>query len=203
MTKSLGAQITAQVHGLVQSRQARLKDQLEAVAAFPKELRRALPVYIALCKMSNAIPCTMGEGSYIVLDDIGEQGHKEFDAAQDAIDSMIVAVVVYVERLWSVSFGFRGGAKKDANSNEGNDFWDACPEFYGLSCVDSGWQQYNDAWENRFSYEMTARKGKRLVDNWKRERVKAQRVVDRYTQWWNSFWKEHPELAAEYEDKKS
>jgi len=200
MTKSFNVKVTAQVHGLIQSRQAHLKDQLEAVATFPKELRRALPVYSALCKMSDAIPCTMGKDGYWVVDDIGEQGRKEFDAAQDAIDSMLVTVAIYIERLWSTSFGFRGGKNDDDNNrNERCNFWDVCPEFYELSGIEGSWQQYSDAWENRVSYEMTARKGKRLIDNWKHERIKAQRVVDRYTQWWNSFWKKHPELAAEYE----
>jgi hypothetical protein len=135
----------------------------------------------------------MGSGGYFAIDDIGERGRKEFEAAQDTIDGMIVAVAVYVERLWSASFGFR--------ENDENKFWEVCPEFYGLSGLDGGWKKYVAAWENHVSREKTARRGKVLIDNWKRERVKAQRVVDHYRRWWNSFWKAHPDLAAEYEDK--
>lgn len=185
---SASKQVQAQIRG----RQTRLKDQLKAVTAFPKELRRVLPVYRALCKISSAIPCTMGSGGYLVIDDIGERGRKEFEATQDTIDSMIVAVVIYVERLWSASFDFR--------EDDETKFWEVFPEFYELSGLDGCWKQYAAAWDNHVSREKTARRGKALIDNWKDERVNAQRVVDRYRQWWNSFWKAHPDLAAEYED---
>ena len=194
MTRAFGSAITKQIQAQLQARQTRLKDQLKAVAAFPKELRRALPVYSALCEMSSAIPCTMGEGGYLVIDDIGDQGRKEFDAAQNTVDSMIVSVVIYVERAWSASFGFR--------DNQNNEFWDACPKFYELSGLDGGWPQYAAAWKNQASRERAARRGKALIDNWKRERIKARRTVNRYRQWWDSFWKAHPELAAEYEKPK-
>ena len=194
MTKAFGSAIIKQTRGQLQARQGRLKDQLKAVAAFPKELRRALPVYNALCEMSSEIPCTMGEGGYLVLDDIGAQGRKEFDTAQNMVDRMIVSVVIYVERVWSASFGFR----KDSD----NEFWDACPKFYELSGVDGSWPQYAAAWKNQSHREKTARQGKALIDNWKRERVKARRAVSRYRQWWDAFWKAHPELAAEYEEPK-
>jgi hypothetical protein len=194
MTKVFSAAVK-QIQAQTQARQTRLKDQLKAVTAFPKELRRVLPVYSALCKMSSAIPCTMGSGGYLVIDDMGERGSKEFEAARDTIDGLIVAVVIYVEYLWSASFGFR--------ENDENKFWKVCPEFYGLSGLDGGWKQYATAWENHVRRGKTARRGKALIDNWKRERVKAQRVVDHYRRWWNSFWKAHPDLAAEYEDKQS
>lgn len=194
MTKVFGSAIIKQTQGQLQARQARLKDQLKAVADFPKELRRALPVYNALCEMSSAIPCTMGEGGYLVLDDIGARGRKEFDTAQNMVDRMIVSVVIYVERVWSASFGFR--------EDSDNQLWDACPKFYELSGVDGSWPQYAAAWKNRTHREKTARQGKALIDNWKCERVKARRAVNRYRQWWDAFWKAHPELAAEYEEPK-
>jgi hypothetical protein len=192
MTKSFSAVVTKRLQAQLQTRQSRLKDQLKAVVTFPKELRRALPVYSALCEMSSAIPCTMGEGGYL---HIGRRGRREFDAAQDTIDGMIVSVVIYVERLWSTSFGSR--------DNADNEFWDVCREFYDLSGLDGAWPQYAEAWDNRVLRERTARQGKALIDNWKRERTKAQRAVDRYTQWWKAFWKAHPELAAEYGDARS
>ena len=194
MTKAFGSAITKQIQAQLQARQTRLKDQLKAVAAFPKELRRALPVYRALCEMSASIPCTMGKGGYLVLDDIGRQGRKEFDTAQNTIDRMIASVVIYVERAWSASFGFR--------DNTDNEFWDACPKFYELSGLDGSWPQYAAAWDNPSRRKAAARQGKALIDNWKRERIKAQRVVNQYRQWWDSFWKAHPELAAEYEEPK-
>ena len=195
MTKAFGSAITKQIQAQLQARQTRLKDQLKAVTAFPKELRRALPVYSALCEMSSAIPCTMGEDGYLVIDDIGDQGRKEFDTAQNTVDSLIVSVVIYVEHAWSASFGFR-------DNQNNNEFWDACPKFYELSGLDGGWPQYVAACENHSSRETTARQGKALIDNWKRERIKARRTVNRYRQWWDSFWKAHPELAAEYEKPK-
>lgn len=182
----------------IQTRQGRLKDQLKALTAFPKELRRALPVYKELCAMSSAIPCTMGKGGYLVLNDIGRRGRKEFDAAQDTIDGMIVAIVIYIERLWSTSLGFR--SHDDDTTDE---FWEVCDEFYELSGLDGSWSQYAAAHDNRVLREKTARRGKALIDNWKRERVKAQRAVDQYSQWWDAFWKEHPKRAAEYEDTRS
>lgn len=141
--------------------------------------------------MSSAIPCTMGEEGYLALDEIGQEGREKFETAQNTIDGMIVTIVVYVERLWSTGLGLR-----DSSDNE---FWETCPEFYELSGLDGGWPQYVAAWENHASRETTARRGKALIDNWKRERIKAQRAVNRYRQWWDSFWKAHPELAAEYE----
>lgn len=191
MTKAFGSAITKQIQGQLHARQTRLKDQLKAVAAFPKELRRALPAYSALCDMSSAIPCMMGEEGYLVLDEIGAEGRDEFETAQGTIDGMIVSIVVYVERAWSASFGFR-----DTTDNE---FWEACPKFYELSALDGGWPQYAAACENHASRDSTARRGKALIDNWKRERIKARRAVNRYRQWWNAFWKARPELAAEYE----
>jgi len=190
--KSLQAQI--------QAKQNRLKDQLKALTVFPKELRRALPVYKELCAMASAIPCTMGEGGYLVLDNIGQCGRKEFDAAQDTVDGMIVAIVIYIERLWSTSLGSRSHDNDTAHAHE---FWDVCDEFYTLSGLDGGWPQYAAAHDNRVFREKTARRGKALIDNWKRERVKAQRAVDQYRQWWKAFWKARPELAAEYEDERS
>jgi hypothetical protein len=193
VTKTFDSAITKQIQGQLHRRQTLLKKQLKAIATFPRELRRALPVYRALCDMSSAIPCTMGEGGYLVLDDLGRQGRKEFNTAQNTIDGMIVAIVVYMERMWSATFGFR-----DNSDNANNEFWEACPKFYELSGLDGGWPQYEATWENHSSRETTARRGKALIANWKRERVKAQRAVNRYRQWWNSFWKARPELAAEY-----
>lgn len=144
--------------------------------------------------MSSAIPCTMGEGGYLVIDDIGHRGRKEFDAAQDTVNSMIVSVVIYIERLWSTGFGSRDNDAADK-------FWDVCREFYELSGVDGDWRQYAAAWGTHVLRERTARRGKALINNWKRERVKAKHVVDQYRQWWNAFWKAHPELAAEYKGK--
>ncbi len=182
----------------IQARQGRLKDQLKALTIFPKELRRALPVYKELCAMSSAIPCTMGEGGYLVLDDMGRRGRKEFDAAQDTVDGMIVAIAIYIERLWSTCLGSRSH-----DNDTADEFWDVCDEFYELSGLEGGWPQYAAAHDNRVLREKTARRGKALIDNWKRERVKAQRAVDQYRQWWDAFWKSHPELAAKYEDAQS
>jgi len=182
----------------IQARQDRLKDQLKALTVFPKELRRALPVYKELCAMSSAIPCTMGEGGDLVLDDIGRRGRKEFDAAQDTVDGMIVAIVIYIERLWSTSLGSRSH-----DNDTADEFWDVCDEFYELSGLDGGWPQYAAAHDNRVLRDKTARRGKALIDNWKSERVKAQRAVDQYRQWWDAFWKAQPELAAKYEDARS
>ncbi len=146
--------------------------------------------------MSSAIPCTMGEGGYLVIDDIGRRGRREFDTAQDTVDGMIVSIVIYIERLWSISFGSRDDESADK-------FWDVCCEFYELSGLDGGWPQYATAWDNHVLREKTARRGKALIDNWKRERVKAQRAVDQYRQWWNAFWKANPKLATHYEDARS
>jgi hypothetical protein len=132
MTKSFTAAVTKRLQAQIQTRQSHLKDQLKAVTAFPKELQRALPVYEELCAMSSAIPCTMGEGGYLVIDDIGHRGRKEFDAAQDTVNSMIVSVVIYIERLWSTGFGSRDNDAADK-------FWDVCREFYELSGVDGDW----------------------------------------------------------------
>ena len=190
MTKAFGSAITKQIQAQLQARQTQLKDQLKAVTDFPKELRRALPVYKALCEMHWAIPFTMGEGGYIVIDDLEDEGRKKYDKARNTIDPMLVSVVIYVERLWSASFGFR--------DNSDNEFWNACPNFYKLSDMDGNWPQYAAAWNNPSRRKATARQGKALIDNWKRERIKAQRVVNQYRQWWGAFWKEHPELAAAY-----
>ena len=191
MTKSFGT--FKQLQAQIKARQVHLKDQLEAVTIFPKELRRAIPVYKELCTMASAIPCTMGEGGYLVIDDIGRRGRREFEAVQGAVDGMIVAVVIYMERLWSTGFG-------SYDNQTGDAFWDVCPEFYELSGLDSDWPQYVTACNSRVLRERTARQGKALIDNWKRERLKAQRAVGQYRQWWNAFWKEHPELAAQYEE---
>lgn len=193
--KLFNTEVMKQIEAQSRTRQTLLKQQLKAATDFPKELKRALPVYSALCELSWALPSTMGESGYSAIDDAGERGRKEFDAAQDAIDKMIVAIVVYLERLWSASFGFREHGDSD------NEFWEACPEFYKLSGLDGGWKQYVTAWDNHVSRENTARRGKALIDNWKRERVKARSVVDKYRRWWNAFWKAHPELAAQYEDR--
>lgn len=182
----------------IQARQGRLKDQLKALTVFPKELRRAHPVYKELCTMSSAIPCTMGEGGYLVIDDIGRRGRKEFYAAQDTVDGMIVAIVIYIERLWRTSLGSRSH-----DNDTADEFWDVCDEFYELSGLDGSWPQYTAAHDNRVLRDQTARRGKALIDNWKRERVKAQRAVDQYRQWWDTFWKEHPELASKYEGARS
>jgi len=197
MTKSLSIVVNKRLQAQLQARQSRLKDQLKAVTTFPKELRRALPVYSVLCELASAIPCAMGESGYLVIDHLGRRGRKELDAAMDTIDGMIVSVVIYVERLWSTGFGSRDSADND------NEFWDVCSEFYDLSGLDGNWPQYAAAWDNRVLREKTALRGKALIDNWKRERAKAQRAVDRYIQWWKAFWKAHPELAAEYEDARS
>ena len=195
MKKAFRSSVTKQIQGQLDARQRRLKDQLKAVTDFPRQLRRALPVYSALCDMSSAIPCTMGESGYLVVDEIGEEGRKEFERAQNTIDGMIVSIVIHVERAWSASFGFRDG---DGSDND-NEFWEACPKFYDLSGLDGSWPQYAAAWKNHAGRDSTARRGKALIENWKRERVKAWRTVNQYRQWWNAFWKAHPELAAEYE----
>ena len=192
--KTFRSAVIKQIQGQLDARQTRLKDQLKAVTAFPIELRRALPVYIVLCDMSSAIPCTMGKGGYFVVDELGKEGRKEFETVQDMIDGMIVSIVVYMESAWSAIFGLGG-----VDDTLDNAFWEACPEFYKLSGVDGGWSKYVAAYENHVSRGSTARQGKALIDNWKRERGKAQRAVNRYTQRWNAFWKAHPELAAGYE----
>jgi hypothetical protein len=202
MTKAFDSAVAKQIQGQLHARQSRLKDQLNTVSAFPKVLRQALPVYRALCDMSSAIPCTMGDEGYLVVDDMGKRGRKEFETVQNMLDGMIVSIVVYVERAWSISFGFPGDADEDPDDYRlDNKFWEACPKFYELSGVDGGWPQYADAWRTHASRESAARRGKALIDNWKRDRIKARQAVNRYTQWWNAFWKAHPELAAEYEKR--